>query len=62
MRPLKSTSLPIGMHAGSTYRVAPTAAGWPSYRVEDYVAYASGFREPDRQHGRGGRVLEISAI
>jgi predicted TIM-barrel fold metal-dependent hydrolase len=36
--------LPVGLHAGSTYRVAPTAAGWPSYRVEDYVAYASGFQ------------------
>jgi hypothetical protein len=35
--------LAIGIHAGSTYRTAPTASGWPSYRVEDYIAYASAF-------------------
>ena len=30
--------LTVGIHAGSLYRHAPTYAGWPSYRVEDYVA------------------------
>jgi predicted TIM-barrel fold metal-dependent hydrolase len=35
--------LAIGIHAGSAYRMAPTASGWPSYRVEDYIAYASAF-------------------
>jgi predicted TIM-barrel fold metal-dependent hydrolase len=35
--------LPIGMHAGSTYRGAPTAAGWPSYQVEDYIVQGGGF-------------------
>jgi uncharacterized protein len=35
--------LALGIHAGSTYRVAPTYAGWPSYRVEDYVAQSGAF-------------------
>jgi predicted TIM-barrel fold metal-dependent hydrolase len=35
--------LAVGIHAGSTYRVAPTYAGWPSYRVEDYVAQSGAF-------------------
>jgi predicted TIM-barrel fold metal-dependent hydrolase len=35
--------LPIGVHAGSAYRYAPTAVGWPSYYVEDYVAQSSAF-------------------
>jgi uncharacterized protein len=35
--------LPIGIHAGSTYRHAPTSSGWPSYRVEDYVAQSTAF-------------------
>jgi predicted TIM-barrel fold metal-dependent hydrolase len=35
--------LPIGVHAGSAYRYAPTAAGWPSYYVEDYVSQSAAF-------------------
>ena len=35
--------LPIGIHAGSAYRHAPTPIGWPSFYLEDYVAYAGGF-------------------
>jgi uncharacterized protein len=35
--------LPIGVHAGSTYRHAPTAIGWPSYYVEDYIANSCAF-------------------
>jgi predicted TIM-barrel fold metal-dependent hydrolase len=35
--------LVIGVHAGSTYRVAPTYSGWTSYRVEDYVAQSAAF-------------------
>lgn len=34
--------LPIGVHAGSSYRHAPTNTGWPSYYLEDYVGLASG--------------------
>jgi uncharacterized protein len=36
--------LPIGIHAGSTYRHAPSASGWPSHHVEDYVANAQTFQ------------------
>lgn len=35
--------LPIGVHAGSMYRHAPTQTGFPSYLVEDYVAQSQGF-------------------
>jgi hypothetical protein len=35
--------LVVGIHAGSTYRVAPTYSGWPSYRVEDYIAQSAAF-------------------
>lgn len=35
--------LAVGIHAGSAYRYAPTAAGWPSYYVEDYVAQSAAF-------------------
>ncbi len=36
-------SLPIGIHAGSAYRHAPTSTGWPSYYLEDAVAQSQGF-------------------
>jgi predicted TIM-barrel fold metal-dependent hydrolase len=35
--------LPIGVHAGSTFRHAPTSTGWPSYFLEDYVNQAGAF-------------------
>jgi uncharacterized protein len=35
--------LPIGVHAGSLYRNAPTSIGWPSYLLEDYVAQSQAF-------------------
>jgi predicted TIM-barrel fold metal-dependent hydrolase len=35
--------MPIGVHAGSSYRHAPTAIGWPSYYVEDYIAQSAAF-------------------
>lgn len=31
-------NLPVGIHAGSIYRHAPTANGWPSHYLHDYVA------------------------
>lgn len=36
--------LPIGIHAGSTYRHPVTPVGWPSYYTEDYVNQAPGFQ------------------
>jgi len=35
--------LPLCVHAGSTYRWAPTPSGWPSHRVEDYVVQSAAF-------------------
>jgi hypothetical protein len=35
--------LTIGIHAGSTYRFAPTSIGWTSYLFEDYVAQSAAF-------------------
>jgi predicted TIM-barrel fold metal-dependent hydrolase len=35
--------LAIAVHAGSTYRYAPTIVGWPCYQFEDYVAQAQAF-------------------
>jgi predicted TIM-barrel fold metal-dependent hydrolase len=36
--------LPIGIHAGSSYRNPPTPVGWPSYHTEDYVNQAQAFQ------------------
>jgi uncharacterized protein len=35
--------LPIGIHAGSMFRHAPTQSGFVSHLVEDYVAHSQGF-------------------
>jgi len=35
--------LPIAVHAGSSFRYAPTSIGWPSYFIEDYAANAPAF-------------------
>jgi len=37
--------LPIGIHAGSTFRHAPTGSGWPSHHVEDAVLQATAFED-----------------
>jgi predicted TIM-barrel fold metal-dependent hydrolase len=36
--------LPIGIHAGSSYRHPVTSLGWPTYYIEDYAAQAQGFQ------------------
>jgi uncharacterized protein len=35
--------LPIGIHAGSAYRHAPTPTGWSSSYLADYVAFGNAF-------------------
>lgn len=35
--------LPLGIHAGSSFRHPPSAGGWGSTYLEDYVSYAQGF-------------------
>ena len=37
--------LPVGFHAGSTYRFAPSNAGWPSYYIEEYASNAPAFKQ-----------------
>ncbi|MDB5568915.1 MAG: hypothetical protein JWN93_98 [Hyphomicrobiales bacterium] len=39
----EKAGLAITVHAGSTYRHAPTAVGWTSYQIEDYVLQSSAF-------------------
>ena len=36
--------LPLGIHAGSTYRHSITSLGWPSYYIEDYSAHSQAFQ------------------
>jgi predicted TIM-barrel fold metal-dependent hydrolase len=35
--------LPIGLHAGTMYRYAPTSTGWPSHYLQDYVSNTHSF-------------------
>ncbi|HWL05614.1 MAG TPA: amidohydrolase family protein [Xanthobacteraceae bacterium] len=42
-RAAEKHGLPIAVHAGSTYRHAPTSTGWPSYFLEDYVNQSGAF-------------------
>jgi uncharacterized protein len=37
-RAAERAGLPVGIHAGSTYRHPPSSSGWPSYLLEDYVS------------------------
>ena len=37
--------LPIGVHAGSTFRHAPTGSGWPSYHLEDSILQGAAFED-----------------
>src|SRR5437868_407740 len=36
--------LPLGIHAGSTYRHSVTSLGWPSYYIEDYTSHTQAFQ------------------
>jgi predicted TIM-barrel fold metal-dependent hydrolase len=36
--------LTVGIHAGSAYHNPPTAVGWGSYHIEDYVGQAQAFQ------------------
>ena len=37
-------TLVLAIHAGSSYRHPPTAVGWPSYYIEDYVSQSITFQ------------------
>lgn len=43
LRAAEQHDLPIGIHAGSSYRHPTTNLGWPSYYLEDYVSWSTGF-------------------
>ena len=36
--------IPIGIHAGSSFRHPVTSLGWPSFYMEDYAAQSQGFQ------------------
>lgn len=36
--------LAVTVHAGSTYRHAPTGVGWTSYQIEDYISQSAAFQ------------------
>ncbi len=42
-RAAERVGLPIGVHAGSMYRYAPTANGWPTHFVQDHAANSNLF-------------------
>jgi predicted TIM-barrel fold metal-dependent hydrolase len=42
-RAAEKFGLPVGVHAGSTFRHPPSAGGWGSYYLEDYVSQSQGF-------------------
>ena len=42
-RMAEQLDLPVGIHAGSSFRHPPTNLGWPSYYLEDYVSWSTGF-------------------
>jgi uncharacterized protein len=37
--------LPVGLHAGSMFRHAPTSNGWPSHYLQDYVSQSQVFED-----------------
>jgi predicted TIM-barrel fold metal-dependent hydrolase len=43
-RAAEALGLPLGIHAGSLYRHAPTAGGWPTTLLGDYVAQSQGMQ------------------
>ena len=60
-RAAERLDLPIGIHAGSSYRHPPTNLGWPSYYLEDYVSWSTGFRRRAEQPDLRRRVRRVPA-
>ena len=54
--------LTIGIHAGGTYRYAPTGSGWPGHKVEDYIAQSAAFEGQLLSLRRRRRLPAISKI
>ena len=53
--------LPIGIHAGSSFRHPPSALGWGSYYPGRLCLAGAGFRRHVEQPGHRGRVREVSS-
>ena len=51
--------LVVGLHFGGAPGYPPTASGWPSYYIEEYVGAASDFPVPDPQYDRRGAVRSL---
>ena len=53
--------LPIGIHAGSSYRHPVTSLGWPNYYIEDYVSQSLRLPGAGRKPDHRRRVCEVPA-
>src|SRR5258708_20555817 len=54
--------LPVAVHAGSQYRMAPTSIGWPSYRYEYYPAEAQAFQAQGLRLIYEGAFLQFPSL
>ena len=54
--------LPLGIHAGSSYRHSITSLGWPSYYIEDYASHTQAFQSQVASLVCEGRVRQVSRI
>ncbi|MGH7090025.1 MAG: amidohydrolase family protein [Stellaceae bacterium] len=60
-RACEAHGLPLGIHAGSAYRHPPSASGWPSYLLEDYVSNTQLFCRCRRATSSRGRARSRGA-
>ena len=44
LRVYEKLGIPIGIHAGSSFRHPVTSLGWPSFYMDDYAAQSQGFQ------------------
>lgn len=61
-RAAEKHGLPVGIHAGSTYRHPPSAGGWGSLYLEDYVSQAQGFSAAVNSLVTEGVFLKFPAL
>jgi uncharacterized protein len=61
-RAAERLGLPVGIHAGSSFRHPPTSLGWGSYFLEDYVAHAQSFQHQLLSLVAEGVFVEFPAL